>query len=100
MDDQCGFNTHRVCKKYSMISLRTKILPRFSAFDRSNVVSSSKRYLHKWPQNSPFLPALPAKQAKTAVASFIPTCYHLFNTPKTTHNVPTNQILHVSRTAQ
>ena len=48
----------------SAMLLRTNILPRFSGFDRSSLVCSSKRYLHKWPQNSLFLPAPPAKQAK------------------------------------
>jgi len=28
------------------------------------MVSPFKRYLHKWPQNSPFLPVMQAEQAK------------------------------------
>src|SRR4051812_39231866 len=46
-----------------MTATRTKILPHFFGFDRLSLVSPSKRYLHKWPQNTPFLPAPPAKQA-------------------------------------
>ena len=47
-----------------MTATRTKILPRFFDFDRLSLVSPSKRYLHKWPQNTSFLPAPPAKQVK------------------------------------
>jgi len=47
---------------FTITAIRTKILSQFSGFDRSNPVSPSKRYLHKWCQNTSFLPVPPAKQ--------------------------------------
>ena len=55
------FRTFRLMQSPSQLK-RTNILHQISTFDRSNLVSTSKRYLHKWPQNTPFLPAPPAKQ--------------------------------------
>jgi hypothetical protein len=69
---QCPF----FCKRHSMTIIRTKILPQFSSFDRLSLVSPSKRYLHKWPQNAPFLPAPPAKQVKPRNLS---TQWYLFS---------------------